>query len=240
MSRNLHAAIPPRTAVGGGANRLLAALPAVDYGRLLPELVQRNVRPGEILQRQGQPLDRVFFLQSGMCSLIKTLDNGHSIEVAMVGNEGMVGTGAMLWGATAIADGMVHAGGTVCELGLSIFQREMAHRSAFHAVMTRYANAFFSMAAQSAACNGLHSARQRCCRWLLASGDRLQTDEIIVTHERLSMLLGVRRPTATVLLRQLHSVGLIWLQRGKVKIVDRAVLASESCECYEYEKRLLR
>jgi CRP-like cAMP-binding protein len=240
MSRTSLVAILPQSAAVGAANHLLAALPSVDYHRLVPDLVRRKVKPGDILHRQGQRLDRVLFPETAICSLIQTLDEGRSVEVAMIGDEGMVGIGVVLWDSTAIADGVVRTGGTVCELGFSVFQREMAQRGAFHAVVTRYANAFFSMTAQSGACNGLHSARQRCCRWLLASSDRLQSDEIAFTHDKLAILLGVRRPTVTILLHNLATVGLIWQQRGKVRIVDRATLATESCECYEYEKRLLR
>jgi CRP-like cAMP-binding protein len=167
------------------------------------------------------------------------MDDGASVEVAMVGDEGMVGIGAVLGEPIASGDVVVHAAGNgAYALGLEVFEREMAHGSAFRDVMARYAQAFVGLLAQSVACNGLHTAEERCCRWLLMTNDRLGSNEFNMTHEMLSMMLGVRRPTITLVLAQLAKAGMISQVRGRLRIVDRAALESASCECYRTVKNI--
>jgi CRP-like cAMP-binding protein len=150
----------------------------------------------------------------------------------------MIGVGAMFGDAFPFGDVIARTSGAVHVLGVDIFRREMDRRGAFHAIITQYCQSFMALAAQSAACNGLHSAHQRCCRWLLASSYRLQNDEMPVTHEMLAMMLGVRRPTVTLTLQQLATAGLIWQNRGKVRIVNRAGLENAACECHTHDKQL--
>jgi CRP-like cAMP-binding protein len=121
---------------------------------------------------------------------------------------------------------------------LEAFEREMARGGAFREVMIKYAQAFVGLLTQSVACNGLHTADERCCRWLLMTHDRLGADEFNMTHEMLSMMLGVRRPTVTLVLAQLAKAGMISQVRGRLRIVDRQALESASCECYRTVKNI--
>jgi CRP-like cAMP-binding protein len=220
------------------SNHLLGVLPSVDYYRLAPALVAHDVRPRQILQRHGEPIDKVFLPDRGICSLMQTMDDGASLEVAMIGEEGMIGIGAVLGDGIASGNIVARTTGTMHALAIDVFRREMGQHGAFYDVMTRYCQRFIGMVSQSAACNGLHSARQRICRWLLASSDRLHNDELAFTHELLATMLGVRRPTVTLLLEQLAKDAVIWQRRGTVRIVNRPDLVKAACECYEYERIL--
>jgi CRP-like cAMP-binding protein len=235
---NLHLGEAAVTLTGARhtSNHLLAVLPSVDYYRLVPALVDYDVRPRQILQRHGEPLERVFLPQRGICSLLQTMEDGASLEVAMIGEEGMIGIGAILGDGIASGTIVARTTGTMQTLALDAFRREMDQHGAFYDVMTRYCQRFIGLVSQSAACNGLHSARQRISRWLLASSDRLHSDELVFTHELLAMMLGVRRPTVTLLLEQLAKDAVIWQRRGTVRIVNRPDLVKAACECYEHER----
>jgi CRP-like cAMP-binding protein len=166
------------------------------------------------------------------------MDDGASVEVAMIGDEGMVGLTAVLGEPIVSGNVVVQAAGNgAYALSLAVFEREMAN-GAFRDVMTKYAQAFIGLLTQSVACNGLHSAEERCCRWLLMTHDRLGSPEFNMTHEMLSMMLGVRRPTVTLVLAQLARAGMISQVRGRMRIVDRGALEAASCECYRTVKDL--
>jgi CRP-like cAMP-binding protein len=154
----------------------------------------------------------------------------------MIGQEGMIGVEAVLGENIALGDVIARTPVVAYSLPLQVFRREMARRGVFEEMMTRYSQSFFSAAAQSAACNGLHSARQRCCRWLLATSDRLGGGEIGVTHEVMSMMLGLRRPTVTLVLDQLVKNGSIWHRRGAIQLVNRPAIESAACECYRVQR----
>jgi CRP-like cAMP-binding protein len=221
------------------ANRLLASLPSADYQRLLPDLKYRPLKVRQVLAKSGDRLTEVYFPERSLCSIVTTMDDGASAEVAMVGDEGMIGIGAVLGEPITSGDVVVQAAGHgAYALGLDAFDREMDRGGAFRDVMTKYAQAFVGLLTQAVACNGLHSADERCCRWLLMTHDRLGTDEFNVTHEMLSMMLGVRRPTITLVLAQLAKAGMISQVRGRIRIVDRRALESASCECYRTVRNL--
>jgi CRP-like cAMP-binding protein len=157
----------------------------------------------------------------------------------MVGSEGMVGIGAVFGEPFASGDVVVQMPGNgAYSMTIEVFDREMARRGAFYDVVTRYAQVFVAMLIQSVACNGLHMAEERACRWLLMVSDRVGRDELNVTHELLSTLLGVRRPTVTLVLAQLVKAGMIFQVRGGMRIVDRPLLEAASCECYGAVKRM--
>jgi CRP-like cAMP-binding protein len=221
------------------SNRLLASLSPADYQRLLPALKYRPLKARQILSKGGDRLTDIYFPDKSLCSIVSTMDDGDSVEVAMVGDEGMVGIGAVLGEPIASGDVVVQAAGNgAYALDLQVFEREMAHSGAFRDVMTKYAQAFVGMLLQSVACNGLHTADERCCRWLLMTNDRLGSNEFNMTHEMLSMMLGVRRPTITLVLAQLAKAGTISQVRGRLRIVDRRALESASCECYRTVKNI--
>jgi CRP-like cAMP-binding protein len=230
----------PSPASQPASNRLLAALPAADLQRLLPDLVYRPLKLRQVLHKNGDRLWDVYFPDRSVCSLVSHMDDGSSVEVAMVGSEGMVGIGAVLGEACAVGDAVVQTPGNgAYSMSIEVFDREMARQGAFYDGVTRYAQMFVAMLIQSVACNGLHTAEERACRWLLMVSDRVGRDHLTVTHELLSTLLGVRRPTVTLVLAQLVKAGMISQVRGGMRIVDRQLLEAASCECYGSMKRIL-
>ncbi len=231
----------PSPAPQQASNRLLAALPPADFERVLPELVYRPLKLRQILHKNGDRLRDVYFPDRSVCSLVSHMDDGSSVEVAMIGDEGLVGISAVLGEPFASSDAIVQMPGNgAYSMTIEAFDREMARRGAFYDVVTRYAQLFVAMLIQSVACNGLHTAEERACRWLLMVSDRVGRDELNVTHELLSTLLGVRRPTVTLVLAQLVKAGMISQARGGMRIVDRQLLEAASCECYGSVKRMVR
>jgi CRP-like cAMP-binding protein len=229
----------PSPAAQQASNRLLAALPSADFQRLLPDLIYRPLKPRQVLHKNGERLLDVYFPDRSVCSLVSHMDDGSSVEVAMIGSEGMVGIGAALGEAFVTGDAIVQMPGNgAYSMSIEAFDREMARLGAFHDVVTRYAQVFVAMLIQSVACNGLHTAEERACRWLLMVSDRVGCNELTVTHELLSTLLGVRRPTVTLVLAQLVKAGMISQVRGGMHIVDRQLLEAASCECYGSVKRM--
>jgi len=231
MSQTYAASPAPRAGASHPSNQLLAVLPAAEYRRLLPDLACRSVTPGEILYKYGQPMDDLFFPEDAICSIVRTIEDA-GVEVAMIGREGVVGIGAVIGAVEAIGDVMSHTYGSGHALRMEVFHREMARHESFSDLMTWYSHLFVNTAMQTAACNGLHSAVERTCRWLLMMADRAGRDDCRITHETLAMMLGVRRPTITLVLGTLTKRGMLAPSRGGIRIVDRRALESTSCECY--------
>lgn len=220
---------PPHYSV----NKLLASLPADEYQRVSSELTFRPLKVRQVLHKHGEPVSEVYFPGRSVCSITHVMDDGSVVEVATVGREGLVGISAILGAPAAAGDALVQmAAEPAAVMGIEAFDREMKRRGAFFDAMTRYAQAFINMLMQSVACNGLHSAEQRCCRWLLTTHDRIGQDEFPLTHEFLATMLGVRRPTVTLVMADLTQGGIVAHVRGHIRIVDRQGLEARSCECY--------
>jgi CRP-like cAMP-binding protein len=214
-------------------NRLLAALPRDEYQRIVPTLVPRPLRLRQVLHKHGEKLTEVYFTGRGICSITNSMEDGRTVEVATVGNEGFVGIGAALGDSIASGEAFVQVqGDPALVMSIDAFRREMDRRGAFYDLVSRYARAFVGLVMQSVACNGLHSAEERCCRWLLMTHDRVEQDEFALTHEYMAMMLGVRRPTVTLVMAELTHAGIISHVRGRIRIVDRPGLEAASCECY--------
>ena len=214
-------------------NTLLTSLPLDDYARVSSNLTWRPLRVRQTLHKHGEPLSEIFFPSRSVCSITNAMDDGGVVEVATVGREGLVGIGAVLGNSIASGDAFVQvAGEPAAVMAIDAFHREMERRGPFFEVVTRYSQAFVALLMQSVACNGLHSAEQRCCRWLLMTHDRIAQDEFPLTHEFLAIMLGVRRPTVTLVMAELARGGIVSHVRGHVRIVDRPGLESASCECY--------
>lgn len=161
------------------------------------------------------------------------MEDGGLVEVATVGREGLVGISAVFGAPIATGEAFVQvADEPAAVMSIDAFRREMERRGVFFDRVTRYAQAFVTMLMQSVACNGLHSAEQRCCRWLLTTHDRIEQDEFPLTHEFLAIMLGVRRPTVTLVMADLTRAGIVSHVRGHIRIVDRHRLEAASCECY--------
>ena len=214
-------------------NRLLSALPASDYERLLPLLHTISLRGRQILYRPGDTIRRVYFPTGSTCSITSVMNDGRMLEVATIGNEGMVGITAFLGGDRPPCGAVVQVpGGDVQSMSLEAFREEIDRHGPFYDVVSRYSQAFLALVLQLSACNGLHKVEQRCCRWLLTTHDRVGTDEFHVTQEFLALMFGVHRPTLTFIARALQKAGLIDYHRGKLRITNRKGLEAASCECY--------
>jgi CRP-like cAMP-binding protein len=224
-------------APGVSGNKLLAALPPEDYRRLQPKLGVVPLKFRQVLQAAGEPPRAVYFPADGVCSIVTTMADGRMIEVATVGNEGMVGIGTLFGADHAAGEAIVQIPGAYAHvISIDVFASEMERRGSFYTIISRYAYAMLASLMQSAACNGLHSADRRCARWLLQSHDRIGRDTFALTQDFLSVMLGVRRATVTVIINELQRAGLIRFQRGIVTILDRQGLEAMSCECYRVIK----
>lgn len=229
---------PPPT---GNPNRLLAALPAADYTRILPSLTVVPLKLKEFLHRPGEPIRDVYFPGGGFCSMMTVLEDGSMVEIATVGREGIVGVSAVLDGTPAISAAMVQGATDTCyRMKVAAFRRENDRRGAFHELMAHYTQALFGFVAQSTACNAIHSVEQRLARWLLMAQDRMGSDAFPLTQEFVAIMLGASRPTVTLVAGTLQKAGLIKYRHGRVTIVDRDNLEAASCECYRAATDLLK
>lgn len=226
-----------RKALDVPANRLLGLLSARDYQRLRPHLRRIPLGYRQSLYRARQPLGFVYFIETGVGSLVNTMVNGRAAEVGTIGNEGMVGLPLLLGDDRAPTSVYVQVPGAGLRMKAGIFAKELARSASMRAVMLRYAHALFNQVAQSAACNHFHSIQQRCCRWMLMTRDRMQSDEFLLTQEFLAMMLGVQRTGVSAAAGALQKKGLVRYRRGIVTILDRQGLRRLSCECYGISKR---
>jgi CRP-like cAMP-binding protein len=214
-------------------NRLLASLPEEDYRRVSPYLRQVSLRKRQSLLRQGQPIQDIIFPVAGVCSLVKTTEDGHSIEILGIGSEGAIGATVALGQRESAADVTVLVSDDAAlSLPLEVFKGELQRRDGLFTQMTHYCRVVTLQLMQVGACNARHSAEERCCRWLLTTEDRTQGGSIPVTQEMLAIVLGIRRPTVTLIMANLMRAGLVKHGRGTTTILDRTALLARSCECY--------
>ena len=215
-------------------NGLLAALPADEYARIASHLTLTPLRARQVLHKKDEPLNQIVFPGRSLCSLVVTMEDGATAEVAVVGAEGLIGVEAVFEQRMASCDATVQVAGDGQAFVMSIdaFRAELARSPAFELLVRNYAQAFVGFMMQSVACNGLHSVDARCCRWLLHAQDRLAANELPLTHDLISTMLGVRRPTVTLVMNSLAQAGIVSTSRGAVRIIDRVMLESRACECY--------
>lgn len=218
---------------GASMNNLLASLPPDEFQRVSANLTWRPLKGRQVLHKRGDPLTEVYFPGRSVCSITNSMEDGGMVEVATVGREGLVGVGAVMGNPVAAGDAFVQiAGEPAGVMSIEAFTRELEQRGALYDAVIGYSQAFVSLLMQSVACNGLHSAEERCCRWLLMTHDRIAQDEFPLTHEFLAIMLGVRRPTVTLVMAELARAGVVSHVRGHVRIVDRKGLEGAACECY--------
>jgi CRP-like cAMP-binding protein len=226
-----------RNAADRHDNRLLGLLPPSDYERLRPHLQRIPLEYRQSLYRAHKAIGFVYFIETGVGSLVNTMANGEAAEVGTIGNEGMVGL-PLVWGDDRAPTSVyVQVPGVGLRIKSTLFTRELARSASMRTVMLRYGHAFFNQVAQSAACNHFHSIEQRCCRWMLMTHDRMQSDQFLLTQEFLAMMLGVQRTGVTGAAGGLQRAGLIRYKRGNVTILDRRGLERLSCECYRVSKK---
>jgi CRP-like cAMP-binding protein len=217
-------------------NRILSGLPEADIDRLAAKLEPIALCSGDILFDPGDPLQFVYFPLTGAVTILSVMEDGESVEVATVGNEGMVGLRAFFGMETALGRAVGQCAGDILRLSVPSFREELRRSEYFYLMVNRYSNALLSQMFHSAGCNRLHSSEQRCARWLLDARDRCRSDEFKITQEFLAAVLGVRRQSVGLMEENLQQAGLISYSRGKVRILDRRGLEAVACECYKRVK----
>ncbi len=213
-------------------NRILAALPQKDFDRLLPDLQLVDMPIGWTMSESGDHVNYLHFPISGIVSLIYVLEDGSSSEVALVGNEGMVGISIFMGGESMPSSTEVQSAGAAYRLNRKVMKNEFALGGQLQHLALLYTQALISQTSQTAVCNQHHSLEQRLCRWLLMSADRLHDSELVITQEMIANLLGVRRESITETMGVLQKDGVIERGRGWVNIVDRKNIEERVCECY--------
>jgi CRP-like cAMP-binding protein len=217
-------------------NRLLAKLPVEEYERLAPHLEAVTFDLGEIIYQSGGHINYIYFLTDCIVSLLYTMENGMSAEIGIVGNEGVIGIALFMGGDTMPNRALVQSAGTAVRMKAQFLQDEFKRGGEFQHLLLRYTQALVTQISQTAVCNRLHSVELQLCRWLLLSHDRLQTNELIMTHDMIANMLGTRREGVTVAAGKLQDAGLINYYRGRITIIDRAGLEAVACECYKVVK----
>jgi len=217
-------------------NLLLSALPIASRERLLPALESVKFKLGQVVYEAEQVEQYVYFPTDSIVSLLYVMESGASAEIAVVGNDGMLGVAVVMGGGSTTARAVVQAAGHAWRLPARLLKEELARQSELLALVLRYTQALLTQMAQTAVCNRLHNIDQQLARWLLLSLDRLPTDTLTMTQELISNMLGVRREGVTQAAGKLSALGVIEYRRGRIKVLDRAHLERLSCECYAVVK----
>ena len=214
-------------------NKLLACLPPADFQRLRPHLKTIPLKVKQILHPVNEPVREVFFLNGGVASMTTVMKDGSMVEIATVGDEGLVGINAFFGGSMLSGETMLQVPDTNAEvMSVETFKRELARGGVFHDCVRRYSQGLLMLMMQSTGCMALHPVQERCCRWLLMTHDRIRRDEFHLSHEFLAMMLGSTRPTVTLVAGTLQKAGLIKYTHGRITILDRKSLEQTACECY--------
>lgn len=214
-------------------NWLIDALSNEDFTRLRADLHPASFELNEVIYESGGKMDYVFFPTTCHVSLLYTMINGVTAEMGLVGNEGVVGIALFMGGETTPNWAIVQGTGNALKLGAKALHREFSRGGEFQLQLLRYTQSLITQVSQTAVCNRLHSMDQRLCRWLLMTHDRAHSDQLDMTHEFISHMLGVRREGVTHAAMNLQDQGMISYVRGHIKILDRGKLEASVCECYE-------
>ena len=218
-------------------NHLLASLPE-DYWRRWRPLLKRVQMPlGEVVYEPGVTLEYIYFPITAIVSLLYVMQDGASAEIAVVGNEGLVGVSIFMGGESTPSRAVVQSAGIGCRIKAQFLKTEFNKAGPVLHLLLRYTQALITQMSQTAVCNRHHSLDQQLCRWLLLSLDRLQGDELVMTQELIANMLGVRREGVTEGALKLQRVGLISYARGRITVLNRKGLESRTCECYSVVKR---
>jgi len=218
-------------------NDLLAALPAANLAELLPKLSRVDLPRRHSLYVTDQPIEAVFFLEAGMVSLVRQLDDGVQAEVGIIGREGMLGIPLLHGVETSFTNCYMQLPGSALQMTAAAFRQEMRSNTALRALLLRYGEAQSDQVSQTTACNGRHGLEQRLARWLLMAHDRADNDELLLTQEFIATMLGVHRPSITLMAGTLQWAGLIRYAGGLITIIDRPNLEASACECYGAVRR---
>ena len=218
-------------------NQLLAAFSAAELKRLRPHLEPLSMPLGQVIYESGRQLEHVYFPTTTIISLLYVMEDGASAEIAVVGNEGVVGISLFMGGETTPSRAVVQSAGQAFRLGAQYLRAEFDRAGSMQHLLLRYTQSLITQMAQTAVCNRHHSVDQQLCRWLLLSLDRLPTQELVMTQELIANMLGVRREGVTAAAGKLQDAGVIEYRRGRITVLDRPKLETMSCECYEVVRR---
>jgi len=218
-------------------NHLLAALPAADYERLLPHLELLPLPLGLAVYESGRDQGYVYFPTTSIVSMLYVMEDGSSAEIAVVGNDGLVGIALFMGGETTSSRAVVQSAGFGYRLKAVFLKKEFERGGELQHLLLRSTQALITQMAQTAVCNRHHSLEQQLCRWLLLSLDRLSSNELKMTQELIANMLGVRREGVTEAAGQLQKDGIIRYSRGRITVLDRPLLETRVCECYAVVKR---
>jgi CRP-like cAMP-binding protein len=217
-------------------NRLLAVLPEKEYLRIAPHLEPVTLPLGKVVYESGGLLDWVYFPTDAIVSLLYVMEDGASAEIAVVGNEGLVGIALFMGGLTMPNRAVVQSAGQAYRLKGNVLNQEFNRSGEFQHLLLRYTLALLTQMGQTAVCNRHHTVDQQLCRWLLLSLDRLPSNELSMTQELIANMLGVRREGVTEAAGKLQKAGLIHYSRGRITVLDRPGLEARVCECYKVVK----
>lgn len=218
-------------------NHLLCALPPNEAARWLPQLEWIDMPLGQVLYESGRTLTHVYFPTTAIVSLLYVMENGASAEIAVVGNEGVVGISLFMGGESTPSRAVVQSAGGGFRLRSQLVKDEFNRAGPVMHLLLRYTQALITQMAQTAVCNRHHSLDQQLCRWLLLSLDRLRSNELVMTQELIANMLGVRREGVTEAALKLQTAGLIRYARGRISVLDRPGLEARTCECYAVVKK---
>ncbi len=218
-------------------NHLLDALPTEDFERLAPHLEPMTLKLGEVLYEPGGHMRYVYFPTTAIVSLLYVMKDGASAEIAIVGNEGLLGISLFMGGETTPSRALVQSAGYGYRLKGQVLKNEFGRFGPLTHLLLRYTQALITQMSQTAVCNRHHSVDQQLCRWLLLSLDRLASNELAMTQELIANMLGVRREGVTEAAGKLQAAGIVKYRRGKITVIDRPALEARSCECYEVVKK---
>ena len=218
-------------------NQLLAALPVAGYERLLPSLELTTLPLGWAVYEAGRRQGYVYFPTDAIVSLLYVMENGASAEIAVTGNDGVVGIALFMGGETTPSRAVVQSAGHAYRLKAAVLKKEFNRGGALQQLLLRYTQSLITQMAQTAVCNRHHSVEQQLCRWLLLSLDRLPSNKLAMTQELIANMLGVRREGVTEAAGHLQAAGIMRYRRGHITILDRRKLEAQVCECYAVVKR---
>jgi CRP-like cAMP-binding protein len=218
-------------------NHLLSVLPETEWARLSPHLVHIDMPLGQVVYESGDRLDHVYFPTTSIVSLLYVMEDGASAEIAIVGNEGLIGIALFMGGETTPSRAIVQSAGEAYRLDSRILKEEFHRSGPVQRLLLRYTQALITQMAQTAVCNRHHSIDQQLCRWLLLSIDRLPSNELKMTQELIANMLGVRRSGVTEAALKLQDARLISYSHGHIEVLDRPGLEKRVCECYGVVKR---
>ncbi|MDQ6787538.1 MAG: Crp/Fnr family transcriptional regulator [Acidobacteriota bacterium] len=214
-------------------NHLLAALHGDEFVRVKSKLEPLSFKLGEVLYESGDKIDYLYFPTTAIISMLYIMENGATAEIGIVGNDGLIGNALFMGGETTTSRAIIQSAGEIFRMKAKDVKAEFALGGAFQKLLLRFTQALMTQISQTAVCNRLHPVEQQLCRWLLLSHDRLVSDELVMTHDLIANMLGVRREGVTLAAHKLAKKKLIKNVRGTITVVDRQALEENVCECYE-------